>query len=147
MKWHVAFSGLVMFVFVIQSVLGVYVEELGAKLDDPVFERLPDNFLIGLKVFGNDWGDIKRVFAFTSNHFYELPVTDSLVATDFVLGVKEGFLDTVLRVSDLCRFGSGLPRNPDQYRVLSYDWWGFVWKYRCFSEGGCLKKFCEGVVG
>lgn len=132
-----------LFLVLIPFVMSVGVDDLDGKLSDPLFSRLPRDSVIVLRVFGDDWGDSLLNGAYTYSPEYGFWNAESAGA-DFVVGVKEGFLTTVLQVNDLCLFARDLPRNPDQYRVIDYSWWRFVWKYKCFSESGCLKKYCEG---
>ena len=132
---------LILFLSVYLS-LAISVDDLNGKLSDPVFSRLPKGAIVDVEVYGSDWGDYKDAFYYERQDYGFL--RGALGNADFTVGVKEEFLDTVLQVSDLCAFASGLPRNPDQYRILAYDWWGFIWKYKCFSASSCLEKYCEG---
>lgn len=143
------------------SSLAVTVDDLNGKLSNPIFSRLPEGAYIGIFVYRGDWSNQVGLLRFYHSvpdgpilegnvyqypaHFYDIPEGYfDMSRYDFVVGVKEDFLESVLRVSDLCSFAKSLPRNPDHYRVLDYDLWSFLWKYRCFSGEGCLKKYCGG---
>ena len=137
-----------MLLVTIAGALAVSSNELNAKLSDPAFSRLPKDAIVNVEVYGGDWGDRITYFVYQQNAL----LTNIAVGwflngvfsseADFTVGVKEEFLERVLQVNDLCSFAKGLPKNPDQYRILAYDWWGFVWKYKCFSASGCLDKYC-----
>ena len=141
MKLLVSVFALILLVLTIHGALAVSVSDLNSKLSDPIFNKLPKSSNFGIKIYGVDWGDWKGGYSYSKEFGEWYSLSSDL---DFVVGVKEEFLNTVLQASDLCRFGAGLPANPDMYRVLDYNWFSFVWKYKCFSESGCIKKYCEG---
>ena len=157
-KWLFVLLALSMFLLTLYGALAVSVDELNAKLSDPAFSHLPEDSAFAIRVYREHWGDhisdfSVNVHVVSSSDLHRFINGGHYRGTDldyeeydFVVGVKEEFLVTVLQVQDLCGFARGLPRNPDQYRILAYDWWGFVWKYRCFSGSGCFEKYCGGSV-